>query len=119
MRLTMRISVGVSSRPSMRVCNLPCPPNSVSITWNTRFGSNTMSPVPRSGLTCTRLRLAGTARLRRNSLYRSTRTGATEISTLRRVRLASAPRSARAKRSCTSSSVGMRPRTTRSCRPMS
>ena len=49
-----------------------------------------------------------------NSLYFCTRTGPTEISGLRRMKLNRPMRRRRAKRSLMSSSVGMRPRTMRS-----
>ena len=45
-----RCSVGEKSRPSMRVWNLPAPPNSASMTANTSVGSHTIRPLPRSGL---------------------------------------------------------------------
>ena len=69
MRWMMRCSVGVKSRPSTRVWKRPSPPNRLSTTRNTSVGSKTNSALPRSGLTCTRLRLVGTTRLRTNSLY--------------------------------------------------
>jgi hypothetical protein len=55
----MRCSVGVKSRPSTRVWKRPSPPNMLSTTRNTRFGSSTISPVPRSGLAWIRFRLVG------------------------------------------------------------
>ena len=79
----MRCSVGVKSRPSTRVWKRPSPPNMLSTTRNTRLGSNTTSPVPRSGLAMTRLRLVGTTRLRTNSAYFCTLIGPTETSALR------------------------------------
>ena len=79
----MRCSVGVKSRPSTRVWKRPSPPNMLSTTRNTRFGSSTIMPVPRSGLKCTRFRLVGTTRLRTNSLYFCTRIGPSEISVVR------------------------------------
>src|SRR5215471_7146058 len=115
MRWMMRCSVGVKSRPSMRASMSPLPPNRLSTTRNTRVGSKMKSAVPRSGFACTRLRLVGTTRLRMNSLYLTTRTGPTEISALRRVKLKRPMRRSRAKRSLMISSVGMRPRTMRSC----
>ncbi|XHO07403.1 hypothetical protein ACEQUB_p00649 (plasmid) [Ralstonia syzygii] len=60
---------------------------------------------------------AGTTRLRMNSLYFWTFTGPTEISALRRRKLNSPMRQLRANRSLMISSVGMRPRTMRSCEP--
>ncbi len=55
-----RISVGVNSRPSMRVWYLPMPPKKLSTQVNTSRGSNTTIAVPRSGFIFTRLRLFGT-----------------------------------------------------------
>ena len=60
------------------------------------------------------LMLVGTTRLRVNSLYLITRTGPTEISGLRRMKLNRPMRRSRAKRSLMTSSVGIRPRTMRS-----
>src|SRR6185436_9608502 len=68
----------------------------------------------RRGFACTRLRFVGTTRLRMNSLYLTTRTGPTEISALRRMKLKRPMRSSLAKRSLMISSVGIRPRTMRS-----
>jgi hypothetical protein len=79
----MRCSVAVKSRPSTRVWKRPSPPNMLSTTRKTRFGSNTIRPVPRSGLAWIRLRLVGTTRLRMNSLYFWTLIGPTETSVLR------------------------------------
>ena len=83
----MRCSVCVKSRPSTRVWKRPSPPNRLSTTKNTRFGSNTNSDVPRNGFTWTRFRLVGIGRLRVNSLYFCTFTGPTEISAERRMKL--------------------------------
>src|SRR5574343_596888 len=46
----MRCSVGVKSRPSTRVWKRPSPPNMLSTTRKTRFGSKTKRAVPRNGL---------------------------------------------------------------------
>jgi hypothetical protein len=115
----MRISVGVKSRPSMQAGNFACPPNIQSTSCATRVDSSTISPMPRSGLTCTRFRLAGSTRLRTNSEYLSTHTGPAVTSMFLRAKSDSALRSRRANWSLTRSSVGMRPRTILSCLPMS
>ena len=113
--MMMRCSVWVKSRPSTRVWKRPSPPNRLSTSKNTRPGSNTISAVPRSGFMWIRFRLVGTTRLRMNSLYFDTRTEPTETSALRRRKLNRPTRKYRAKRSLMISSVGMRPRTIRSC----
>src|SRR5262245_23485762 len=113
----IRCSVCVKSRPSTRVWKRPSPPNRLSITANTRLGSNTNRHEPRSGFICTTFRLVGTTRLRMNSENLTIFTGATEISGLRRMKLKRPIRKRRAKRSLMISSVGMRPRTMRSCLP--
>src|SRR5690349_17252480 len=115
MRWMMRCSVGVKSRPSTRMWKRPAPPNIVSTLRNTSAGSITSTALPRSGFAWMMLRLVGTARLRRNSLYLITLTGPIVMSGLRRMKLKSPMRSRRAKRSLMISSVGMRPRTMRSC----
>ncbi len=56
----MRCSVAEKSRPSMRVWNLPAPPNSASMTENTRVGSHTIRPEPRKGRAAMMLKLVGT-----------------------------------------------------------
>src|SRR5574337_1128867 len=113
-RRIIRCSAGEKSRPSIRVANLPAPPNSASITANTSDGSHTISPLPRSGLTATRLKLAGTTTSRRNAPYFWTRVLPIETSGLLRIRSNTPVRRLRAKRSLTASSAGMRRCTTRS-----
>ena len=113
-RRITRCSVGENSRPSMRVWYLPAPPNSASITENTRFGSQTISAEPRSGLTLTMLKLVGTTISRRKALYFCTLMPPIETSGLLRIRLNRPTRMLRAKRSLITSIVGMRPRTMRS-----
>ena len=98
----------------MRVWYLPAPPNSASITANTRFGSHTTSAEPRSGLTVTMLKLVGTTISRRKALYFCTLMPPIDTSGLLRIRLNRPMRMLRAKRSLTTSIVGMRPRTMRS-----
>ncbi|MCY1249181.1 hypothetical protein D9M72_626910 [compost metagenome] len=110
----MRCSVAENSRPSTRICCVPVPPNSVSITPKTSVGSQISRPEPRSGRTCTMLMLVGTTTLRRKAPNFCTFTGPTAISGLRRMKLKMPMRKLRAKRSFTISSVGMRPRTIRS-----
>ena len=113
-RWIMRCSVGEKSRPSMRVWNLPTPPNSASITANTRLGSHTIRPEPRSGRTETMLKLVGTTISRRKAEYFCTLMPLIETSGLLRMKLNSPMRMLRAKRSPMISIVGMRPRTIRS-----
>ena len=113
-RWITRISVAEKSRPSMRVWYLPLPPYSASITANTSDGSHTISPLPRSGLTLTMLKLVGTTISRKNALYLRTLAPPMDTSGLLRTRLNSPSRMLRAKRSPMISIVGMRPRTMRS-----
>ena len=109
-----RCSVGEKSRPSMRVWNLPAPPNSESMTANTSVGSQTIRPEPRSGCTLTMLKLVGTTISRRKALYFCTLMPPIETSGLLRMKLNRPMRMLRAKRSLMISIVGMRPRTMRS-----
>ena len=110
----MRFSVAEKSRPSMRVANLPAPPNSASMTAKMSDGSQITSPWPRNGLTWTMLKLVGTAISRRNAEYFITLTPPSETSGLFLRKLKRPRRMLRAKRSITISIVGMRPRTMRS-----
>ena len=109
-----RCSVAEKSRPSMRVWYLPEPPKSASITANTRLGSQTTRPEPCSGRTLMTLKLVGTTSSRRKSPYFSTLTALTPTSTPFRTRSKMPVRRLRANRSLMISSVGMRPRTSRS-----
>src|SRR6478672_7604604 len=109
-----RISVGVESRPSMRVWNLPVPPKKLSTVVKTRRGSNTTSAVPRSGFIFTRLRLFGTCSECMYSPKRIRSMPRTDRSAERRSRLNRPMRQVRAKRSLIISSVGSLPRTMRS-----
>jgi hypothetical protein len=113
-RSITRCSVAEKSRPSMRVWNLPEPPNSESMTANTMLGSQTIRPEPRSGRTCMMLKLVGTTISRRKALYFCTLMPPMETSGLLRIMLNSPTRMLRAKRSLMISMVGMRPRTMRS-----
>ncbi len=79
----MRISVGVKSRPSTRVWNLPWPPNKLSTTWNTRVGSNTIEARAAQRLDLHQIQVGGNDEVADELAVRSTRTGPTEISTLR------------------------------------
>jgi hypothetical protein len=90
------------------------PPNSESMTANTRLGSQTIRPDPRSGFTDTRLKLVGTTISRRKALNFCTLMPPIETSGDLRMRLNSPMRMLRAKRSLMTSMVGMRPRTMRS-----
>ena len=98
----------------MREWYLPAPPNSESITANTSVGSHTISPLPRSGLMLTRLKLVGTTISRKKALYFCTLMLPIDTSGLLRMKLNSPMRMLRAKRSLMTSIVGMRPRTMRS-----
>ena len=118
-RWMMRCSVAVKSRPPAGECSRPLPPNMLSITRNTSDGSITNRQWPRSGGIITMLRLVGTSRPPRNWLNLLTRIGPALTSGVRRMKLKIPSRSIRAKRSLMISSVGMRPRTMRSCLPIS
>ena len=84
------------------------------MTENTRFGSHTISPEPRRGLTLTMLKLVGTTISRRKALYFCTLMLPIATSGLFLMRLKMPMRMLRAKRSLMISIVGMRPRTMRS-----
>ena len=89
------------------------------MTANTRLGSQTIRPVPRSGRTVTRLMLVGTTISRKKALYFCTLMPPIETSGVLRMRPNMPRRTLRAKRSQTISIVGMRPRTMRSWLAMS
>src|SRR5690606_8925141 len=109
-----RISVTVNSRPSMRVGYRPSPPKKLSTTANTSFGSNTIRPMPRSGLKRIRLRLVGTYSECMYSPNLTRSIPRTDRSAERRIRLNRPMRQSRTKRSLTISRVGIRPRMIRS-----
>src|SRR5690606_1076310 len=86
----------------------------LSTTVNTSFGSNTIRPVPRSGLNRIRLRLVGTYSECMYSPNLTRSMPRTDRSAERRIRLNRPIRHRRTKRSLTISRVGMRPRMMRS-----